>query len=155
MVGLLILKSLENLTDESIVIQWKGNVYYQTFCGMTEFQQSVSCYATELVHIRKRIDNEGVSKNFQMSIALHCKAALGRFLLLYTLHFQHQCRSECRQHWYHCLRKKITYPTDAKLAIKIPQGTLSAFGIHIVINLLIYKFAKNEGIQQRRIFVND
>ncbi|MCP3673615.1 MAG: transposase [Gammaproteobacteria bacterium] len=43
----MILKSLENLSDESIVIQWKRNVYYQTFCGMTEFQQSVSCHATK------------------------------------------------------------------------------------------------------------
>jgi IS5 family transposase len=31
MVGLLILKQLENLSDESIVIQWKRNPYYQYF----------------------------------------------------------------------------------------------------------------------------
>ena len=32
MVGLLLLKQLENLSDESIVIQWKRNPYYQYFC---------------------------------------------------------------------------------------------------------------------------
>ncbi len=50
--------------------------------------------------------------------------------------------------------KNITYPTDAKLAIKIPQGTLTAFSIHLVINRL-NKLAKNEGIQQRRTFVKE
>jgi len=76
MVGLLMLKSLENLSDESIVIQWKRNAYYQAFCGMTEFQKAVPCHATELVHFRKRIGKEGIEKIFQMSIALHGKAAL-------------------------------------------------------------------------------
>lgn len=33
MVGLLILKHLRNLSDESIVEQWLENVYYQYFCG--------------------------------------------------------------------------------------------------------------------------
>ena len=45
----------------------------------------------------------------------------------------------------------MTYPTDGKLAIKIPQGTLSAFGIHLVINRL-NRLAKIEGIQQRRTY---
>jgi len=31
MVGLLILKQLENLSDEAIVLQWKRNPYYQAF----------------------------------------------------------------------------------------------------------------------------
>jgi len=31
MVGLLILKQLENLSDENIVLQWKRNPYYQYF----------------------------------------------------------------------------------------------------------------------------
>ena len=55
MVGLLILKQLENLSDESIVLQWKRNPYYQAFCGMKEFQQKLPCHSTELVHFRKRI----------------------------------------------------------------------------------------------------
>ncbi len=35
MVGLLILKHLENVSDEVVVLQWKRNAYYQAFCGMT------------------------------------------------------------------------------------------------------------------------
>ena len=40
MVGLLLLKQLENLSDEKVVLQWKRNPYYQVFCGMTELQKS-------------------------------------------------------------------------------------------------------------------
>ncbi len=33
MVGLLMLKQLENLSDENVVLQFKRNPYYQYFCG--------------------------------------------------------------------------------------------------------------------------
>jgi len=33
MVGLLLLKQLESLSDELVVLQWKSNSYYQAFCG--------------------------------------------------------------------------------------------------------------------------
>ena len=31
MVGLLLLKQLESLSDEAVVVQWKRNPYYQGF----------------------------------------------------------------------------------------------------------------------------
>lgn len=34
MCGLLILKHVRNLSDESVVEQWSENAYYQYFCGM-------------------------------------------------------------------------------------------------------------------------
>ncbi len=37
LVGLLILKQLENLSDEQVVLAFKRNPYYQAFCGLTEF----------------------------------------------------------------------------------------------------------------------
>ncbi len=48
MVGLLILKQLENLSDEAVALQWKRNPYYQVFCGMKEFQRGLPCHSTEL-----------------------------------------------------------------------------------------------------------
>ncbi|VAX00555.1 IS1478 transposase [hydrothermal vent metagenome] len=69
MVGLLLLKQLENLSDEAVVLQWKRNPYYQYFCGETEFYRALPCHSTELVHFRKRIGQEGFEKIFQMSIA--------------------------------------------------------------------------------------
>jgi IS5 family transposase len=93
MVGLLLLKQLEDLSDESVVVQWKRNPNYQSFCGMTEYQPRLPCHSTELVHFRKRIGKAGIEKIFQMSIALHGRAALDRFFCLQNLHFQHPCRS--------------------------------------------------------------
>ena len=55
MCGLLILKHVRNLSDESVVEQWSENAYYQYFCGMLEFTPSYPCNASELVHFRKRI----------------------------------------------------------------------------------------------------
>ena len=59
MVGLLILKHLENLSDENLVIQWKRNPYYQYFCDMQEYQAVYPCDPTELVYFRKRIGKKG------------------------------------------------------------------------------------------------
>ncbi|MCF6203502.1 MAG: transposase, partial [Methylococcaceae bacterium] len=37
MVGLQLLKYIESLSDEKVVVQFKRNPYYQAFCGLTEF----------------------------------------------------------------------------------------------------------------------
>lgn len=48
MVGLLILKHLRNISDESVVEQYSENVYYQYLCGQSEFIAKVPCEASEL-----------------------------------------------------------------------------------------------------------
>jgi IS5 family transposase len=55
MVGLLLLKQLENLSDERVVLQFKRSPYYQYFCGYSNYMPGMPCNATELVHFRKRI----------------------------------------------------------------------------------------------------
>lgn len=122
MVGLLLLKSNENLSDERVVVEFKRNSYYQAFCGLTEFSLALPCDSTELVHFRKRIGQQGIEKIFQVSVSLHGKAALETTLNIDTT----------------VQEKNITYPTDAKLAIKI-------------INRL-NKLAKNNNIAQRRTY---
>jgi len=73
MCGLLILKQLEDLSDESVIRQWQMNPYYQVFCGATEFQTRVPCHPTELVKFRQRIGVSGVKKLLGLSVALHGK----------------------------------------------------------------------------------
>ena len=103
MVGLLILKQLENLSDENIVLQWKRNPCYQYFCGMHEYIPAYPCNATELVKFRNRIGKEGVELIFATSVALHGKDAEEKRVIIDTT----------------VQEKNVTYPTDTKLAIKM------------------------------------
>lgn len=125
MVGLLILKQFENLSDENLVLQWKRNPYYQAFCGVKNFQNSTPCHATELVKFRYRIGKDGFEKIFKMSVNLHESAKEESTVNIdSTVH-----------------EKNITYPTDAKLAIKI-IGRL-------------HKLAKKHDIRLRRTYVKE
>lgn len=103
MVGLLLLKQLENLSDERVVEAWVQNPYYQVFCGMEHFQWQFPCDPSELVHFRKRIGESGVEKIFQASVLLHGKQALEREVVIDTT----------------VQEKNITFPTDTKLRVKV------------------------------------
>ena len=103
MVGLLLLKQLENLSDERVVEAWVRNPYYQAFCGMEHFQWRYPCNPSELVHFRKRIGESGVEKIFQASVAIHGVRALEREVVIDTT----------------VQEKNITFPTDIKLRVKV------------------------------------
>ena len=68
MVGLLLLKRIYNLGDETVMDQWLQNPYYQYFCGESEFQWDYPCDPSDLVHFRKRIGKDGAEKIFQVSV---------------------------------------------------------------------------------------
>ena len=125
MVGLLILKQLENLSDENVVLQCKRNPYYQYFCGFHEYIPTIPCDPTDLVYFRKRLGKEGVEKIFKMSVQLHGEDAEEKRVIIDTT----------------VQEKNITYPTDGKLAIKM---------IHH-----LHKIAKRERIKLRRSYIRE
>ena len=59
MCGLLILKHLRNISDESVVEQSSENAYCQYFCGMQEYIPNSPCASSELVHFHNRIGEKG------------------------------------------------------------------------------------------------
>src|SRR5215469_7839755 len=84
MVGLLLLKQLENLSDERVVEAWTRNPYYQFFCGSEYFQWHEPCDPTDLVYFRKRIGEAGMEKIFQASVEIHGAASLEREVVIDT-----------------------------------------------------------------------
>ena len=103
MVGLLMLKHIRNVSDESVVEQWSENNYYQYFCGESSFVCGVPCEASELVHFRHRIGEKGVELILQESIRINGKDGHDDTVSIDTT----------------VQEKNITYPTDAKLHKKI------------------------------------
>lgn len=103
MVGLLILKQIYNLGDETVMKEWVSNPYYQLFCGEVVFQWKFPCDPSDLVHFRHRIGVEGVEKILATSILLHGEKILTEDVSIDTT----------------AQPKNITYPTDTKLAVRI------------------------------------
>ena len=108
MVGLSILKHLENLSDEVLIQRWVQNPYYQMFTGEVEFQWTIPCDPSDLTYFRKRIGSQGHEKILAMSIALH----QGK------IEEDEMCIDTTVQ------EKNITFPTDAKQYRKIHQHLL-------------------------------
>ena len=73
MAGLLLLKQLENLSDERVCEAWARDPYMQYFCGERYFQWKFPCEPSELVHFRHRIGQDGVEKILKMTVALHAE----------------------------------------------------------------------------------
>ena len=125
MVGLCILKHLENLSDEVLVRRWVQNPYYQSFCGEKEFQWKFPCDPTDLVYFRKRIGDKGFEKILAVSIVIHGDKAVEEEVCIDTT----------------VQEKNITFPTDAKLYRKIIVRCL--------------KLARLHGIQLRRTYAKE
>ena len=103
MVSLLMLKHIRNLSDESVVEQWMENVYYQYLSGEKMYACGCPCEASELVHFRNRIGEEGIELIFKESIRINGRDGQEDEATVDTT----------------VQEKNITYPTDNKLHRKI------------------------------------
>ena len=125
MVGLLLLKQLENLSDEAVVERWIQNPYYQLFCGMDQFQWDLPCDPSDLVYLRKRIGDEGATLILAVTAQMHGKRAQEPEIVVDTT----------------VQEKNITHPSDTKLARKIIQRC--------------WKLAKQQGLKLRRRYCKE
>lgn len=103
MVGLTLLKYIENLSDEGVVERWVRDPYYQYFCGEQFFQWSMPCDPTDFVYFRKRIGEAGAQKILKASLDLHAEQ-IGEEEVVADTTVQ---------------EKNITFPTDTKLRVKV------------------------------------
>jgi transposase, IS5 family len=105
-VGLLLLKQMYNLGDETVVERYLENPYWQHFCGEVYFQYKLPFDPSDFVHFRKRIGEEGMKRIFKQSIDLYGEDTI---------------RKEVREVRVDTTvqEKNITFPTDRKLNEKV------------------------------------
>jgi IS5 family transposase len=101
-VGLLLLKQMYNLGDETVVQRYLENPYWQHFCGEIYFQYQLPFDPSDFVHFRHRIGAEGMEKIFKQSIDLYGEQVIKKEVKEVRVDTTVQ-------------EKNITFPTDRKL----------------------------------------
>jgi IS5 family transposase len=105
-VGLLLLKQIYNLGDETVMERYIDSPYSQHFCGEIYFQYKYPFDPSDFVHFRKRIGEEGMKKIFKQSIDLFDKDFIRKEVKEVRVDTTVQ-------------EKNITFPTDRKLTEKV------------------------------------
>jgi len=124
-VGLLLLKQMYNLGDETVVERYLENPYWQHFCGEVYFQYKLPFDPSDFVHFRKRIGEGGMKKIFKQSIDLFGEDVIRREVKEVRVDTTVQ-------------EKNITFPTDRKLNEKAIE--------------YCKRIAKKEGIKLKRTY---
>jgi transposase, IS5 family len=127
-VGLLLLKQMYNMGDETVVERYLENPYWQHFCGEIYFQYNLPFDPSDFVHFRHRIGKEGMEKIFRQSIDLFGEKMIRKEVKEVRVDTTVQ-------------EKNITYPTDRKLYEK----TI----------LHCKRIAKAEGIRLKRTYTRE
>lgn len=122
MVGMLLLKHLNNQSDESVLDRWVENPYWQYFTGETFFQHRPPFDPTDFVYFRKRVGEKGMEKVLSLTVKLHFKSVNEPEVYFDTT----------------VQEKNITFPTDDKLAWKIIESC--------------WEYAKKEDIKLRQSY---
>ena len=105
-VGLLLLKQIYNLGDETVMERYIDSPYCQHFCGEIYFQYEYPFDPSDFVHFRHRIGPEGMEKIFKASIDLFDADVIRRGVKEVRVDTTVQ-------------EKNITFPTDRKLIEKV------------------------------------
>jgi IS5 family transposase len=124
-VGLLLLKQMYDLGDETVVERYLENPYWQHFCGEIYFQYKLPFDPSDFVHFRKRIGEEGMEIIFKQSIDLYGKKKIRKEVKEVRVDTTVQ-------------EKNITFPTDRKLTEKVIEHCK--------------RIAEKEGIELKRTY---
>jgi transposase, IS5 family len=124
-VGLLLLKQIYDLGDETVMDRYIDSPYFQYFCGEVYFQYEYPFDPSDFVHFRGRIGEQGMKLIFKQSI---------------DLFGEEQIRKEVKEVRVDTTvqEKNITFPTDRKLIEKVIGHCK--------------RIAKEEGIKLRRTY---
>lgn len=128
MVGMMLLKSIYNLSDEGVVLRWMENPYMQYFTGEKFFQKRPPMNPIDMTNFRKRIGEKGAEKIFRLSLLVNAEEITQKEMKSVMIDSTVQ-------------EKNITFPPDAKLYRKI---------ISKVLNM-----ASKEGIDLRRTYTRE
>lgn len=126
MVGLMLLKSLYNLSDEGTVARWVESPYFQYFTGEYVFQIKPPIDPADFSKFRRRIGEEGAEKLLKLSIKINADEMTTDTEVMVDTTVQ---------------EKNITFPTDVKLYRKIIARC--------------HKVARDESIVLRRSYTRE
>lgn len=115
MVGMMLLKSIHNLSDEGVVARWLENPYMQYFTGEKVFQKRPPINPVDMTKFRKRIGEQGAEKIFKISLMVNAAEVTEKEMKQVMIDSTVQ-------------EKNITFPTDAKLYRKIIDRVLKVSG---------------------------
>ena len=107
MIGLHILKYLDNLSDENVVLKFIENPYYQNFCGNKYFEHKLPCNPSSMTRWRNRIGYKGFERLLKETVDL-----AKREKLVKPEDFKRVYVDTTVQ------EKNIAFPTDARLYFK-------------------------------------
>lgn len=111
MVGMMLLKSIYNLSDEGVVARWVENPYMQYFTGEKVFRKRPPMNPLDMSKFRNRIGECGAEKILRISLMVNAEEVM--------------IDSTVQE-------KNVTFPTDAKLYRKIIERVLKLSGrVHI------------------------
>lgn len=128
MAGMMLLKSICDLSDEGVVARWLENPYMQYFAGEKVFQKRPPMNLIDMTKLCKRIGSQGAEKIFKISQLVNVKEITVKEMR------QEMVDSTVQE-------KNITFPTDAKLYRKIVDRVL--------------KVSEREGIALRRTHTSE
>ena len=105
--GLHMLKYLDDLSDEDVVTKFTENPYYQHFCGCKYFEHSLPCNPSSLSRWRKRLRGKGFERLLKETIDIARRVRLVKPSEFWRVYLDTTVQE-----------KNVAFPTDSRLYFK-------------------------------------